>query len=81
MRWRYSLYSLGVIITPGGVNKLPLSLFIVVIRVPDKSEEKLGPLSAMELEKSEITILEMCEEHTFQRALDNSREPEDVVDS
>ena len=33
--------------TPGGVDELPLSLFIVVIGVPDKNKEKLGPLSAM----------------------------------
>ena len=77
----YSLYSWGVRITPGGVDELPLSLFTVVIGVPKKNDEKIGPLSAMKPEKLEITVLEICEkEHIFQRALDNSREPEDVVD-
>ena len=68
-------------ITPRGMDGLPLSLFTVAIGVPDINEEKLGPLSTMTPEKSEITIYEICgKEHTFQRAQDNSQEPEDVVD-
>ena len=52
----------------------------MVIGVPAKSEEKLSPLSAMKQKKSKITVLEICgKEHTFQRALDNSRELEDVA--
>ena len=63
------------------MDKLPLSLFTVVIGVPDKNEEKLCPLLAMKPEKSEITVLEIYgKEHAFQRTLDNPRELEDVVD-
>ena len=74
VRWGYSLYSCGVRITPRGVNELPLSLFTVVIEVPDKNDQKLCPLLAMKpKKKSEITVLEICgKEHTYQRALDNS---------
>ena len=69
------LYSYGVRITLRGVDKLPLSLFTVVIGVPIKSEEKLDSLLAMKPKKSKITDLEISgKEHTFQRALDNSRE-------
>ena len=39
-------------ITPEGVDELPLSLFTVVIGVPDKNDENLDPLSAMKPEKS-----------------------------
>ena len=53
----------------------------MVIGVPNKNDEKLVPLSSMKPEKSKITVLKICgKEHTFQRALDNSREPKDVVD-
>ena len=53
----------------------------MVIEVPNKIDEKLCPLSTMKPEKSEITILEIYgKERTFQRALGNSRELEDVVD-
>ena len=53
----------------------------MVIGVPNKNNEKLNPLLAMKLETSEITVLEICgKQHIFYRALDNSREPEDVVD-
>ena len=53
----------------------------MIIGVPDKNEDKLGPLSAVKPQKSEITFLEIFgKEHTFQRALDNSRELVDVVD-
>ena len=51
VRWRYSLCSWGVRITPGGVDELPLSLFTVVIGVLDKNDEKLGPLLAMKPKK------------------------------
>ena len=48
----------------------------MVIGVLDKNDEKLNPLLAMKLEELEIIILEIYgKEHTFQRALDNSREP------
>ena len=53
----------------------------MIIGVPDKNEDKLGPLSAVKPQKSEITVLEIFgKEHTFQRALDNCRELVDVVD-
>ena len=51
----------GVRITLGCVDELPLSLFTVVIGVPDKNKEKLGPLSIMKIEKSIITVLEIYE--------------------
>ena len=61
------------------MDELSLSLFTVVILA--KIEEKLGALSAMKPKKSEFSVLETCgKEHTFQRALDNSRELEYVID-
>ena len=61
------------------MDELPLSIFTVVIGVPEKNSEKLDPMSSMKLEKLEITVVDICgKENTFQRALDNSREPEDA---
>ena len=62
------------------MDELSLSFFIVIIGVPNKNEEKLGPLSPMKPE-SEITVLGICgKEHTFQITLDNSPGLEDTVD-
>ena len=47
MRWRYSLYSWGIRITPRGVDEHPLSLFIVIIGVLNIYEEKLEALSTI----------------------------------
>ena len=82
MRQRYSFYSWGVRITPGGVGELPFEFIHSGHWSSRKIDEKIGPLSTMKLEKQKITVLEICgKEHTFQRALDNSREPKDVIDA
>ena len=44
---------MGIRITLEGVDELPLSLFTMIIGVPDKNKEKLGPLSAIEIKSTE----------------------------